>query len=145
MVTLTWPFFQWLSVCTTDTCTCINWTTLDFIYKVKFNWMNLLGPSITFRTHVTALNTNIILTLPIIPSLYNTWQHYWLCGWKTYWPTDVLVPTNYGRMFSNAGSQSETFCLTQRQYLRMFALPVSEIGQIFGTPLGFTLQPHVKI
>ena len=27
----------------------------------------------------------------------------------------------------------------------MMALPVSEIGQMFGTPLGFTLQPHVKI
>ena len=30
-------------------------------------------------------------------------------------------------------------------YLRTLALPVSEIGQIFGTLLGFTLQPHVKI
>ena len=29
--------------------------------------------------------------------------------------------------------------------LRMLALPVSEIGNIFGTLLGFTLQPHVKI
>ena len=27
----------------------------------------------------------------------------------------------------------------------MLALPVSEIGQIFGTSLGFTLQPNVKI
>ena len=26
----------------------------------------------------------------------------------------------------------------------MFALPVSEIGHIFGTLLSFTLQPHVK-
>ena len=31
--------------------------------------------------------------------------------------------------------------------LRMLALyiPVQEIGQIFGTPLGFTLRPHDKI
>ena len=38
--------------------------------------------------------------------------------------------------------------VTNKMYvsrLRMLALPVSEIGQIFGTPLGFTLQPHVKI
>ena len=27
----------------------------------------------------------------------------------------------------------------------MLALPVSEIGKIFGNPLGFTLQPNVKI
>ena len=26
----------------------------------------------------------------------------------------------------------------------MLALPVSEIGQIFGTHIGFTLQPHAK-
>ena len=31
------------------------------------------------------------------------------------------------------------------QYLKMLALPVSEIVKIFGTPLGFTLQPHVKM
>ena len=29
--------------------------------------------------------------------------------------------------------------------VRVLALPVSEIGQIFRTLLGFSLQPHVKM
>ena len=38
-----------------------------------------------------------------------------------------------------------TFMHIYKMNLRMLALPVSEIGQIFGTPLGFTLQSHAKM
>ena len=37
------------------------------------------------------------------------------------------------------------FGVIQMINLRLLALPVSEIGQISGTPLGFTLQLNVKI